>query len=82
MENLEEKNVNCVFINSLHAGLFFMILLSSADLFSKFTFSKHSFRNTIRESNSLDPDQDRHSVVPDLGPSCLQRLSADEKSRC
>ena len=23
-------------------------------------------------SNSLDPDQDRHSVGPDLGPNCLQ----------
>ena len=23
--------------------------------------------NTIRASNSLDPDQDRHFVVPDLG---------------
>ena len=28
-------------------------------------------------SNSLDPDQDRHSVCLDLGPNCLQRLSAD-----
>ena len=25
--------------------------------------------------NSLDPDQDRHAVGPDLGPNCLQRLS-------
>ena len=25
-------------------------------------------------SNSLDPDQDRHSVAPDLVPNCLQRL--------
>ena len=33
-------------------------------------------------SNGLDPDQDRHSVGPDLGPNCLQRLSADDKSRC
>ena len=30
-------------------------------------------------SNSLDPDQDRQNVGPDLGPNCLQRLSADEK---
>ena len=30
-------------------------------------------------SNGLDPDQDRHSVSPDLGPKCLQRLSADNK---
>ena len=33
----------------------------------------------IRVSNSLDPDQDRHYVGPDLGPNCLQRLSADDK---
>ena len=32
-------------------------------------------------SNSLDPDQDQHSVGPDLGPNCLQRLSADDTSR-
>ena len=31
-------------------------------------------------SNSLDLDQDRHFVGPDLGPNCLQRLSADDKS--
>ena len=57
-----------------------MILVSSADFFSKLTFSKNSFRNTIRVSNSLDPDQDLHSVGPDLGPNCLQRLLADDKS--
>ena len=27
-------------------------------------------------SNNLDPDQDQHSVEPDLGPNCLQGLSA------
>ena len=37
--------------------------------------------NTIRVSNSLDPDQTRHFVEPDLGPNCLQRLSADNKIR-
>ena len=36
------------------------------------------FRNTIRVSNSLDPDQAQHFVGPDLGPNCLQRLSADD----
>ena len=30
-------------------------------------------------SNSLDPDQERHYVGPDLGPNCLQRLLADDK---
>ena len=28
----------------------------------------------------MDPDQDRHFVGPDLGPNCLHRLSADDKS--
>ena len=46
-------------------------------LFSKLTFSKSSFGNTIRVSKLLDPDQERCSVSPDLGPNCLQRLSAD-----
>ena len=32
-------------------------------------------------SNSLDPDQAQHFVGSDLGPNCLQRLSADDKSR-
>ena len=59
----------------------FQAFLPSADFFSKSTFSKNSFRNTIRVSNSLDPDQAQHFVGPDLGPNCLQRLSADDTSR-
>ena len=35
----------------------------------------------MRVSNSLDPDQTRPFVRPDLGPNCLQRLSADDISR-
>ena len=31
--------------------------------------------------NSLNPDQARHFVGPDLDPNCLQRLSADNISR-
>ena len=30
-------------------------------------------------SNSLDLNQAHHSVGPDLGPYCLDRLSADDK---
>ena len=30
--------------------------------------------------NSLDPDEARHFVGPDLGPNSLQRLSADGTS--
>ena len=33
---------------------------------------ENSLRNTSRVSNSLDPDQARHCVGPDLGPSFLQ----------
>ena len=47
--------------------------------FSKSTISKKSLRNTIRVSNSLDPDQARRSVGPDLGSTCLQKISADGK---
>ena len=45
------------------------------------TYLQNPFRNTIRVSNSLDPDQARHFVGPDLGPNCLQMLSAGDTSR-
>ena len=31
--------------------------------------------------NSLDPDQARRFVGPDLGRNCLQKLSADDTSK-
>ena len=49
--------------------------------FSKISFLKKSFRNTIWVSNSLDPEQAGHFDWPDLGPNCLQRLSADYTNR-
>ena len=45
--------------------------------FWKLFFSKNSFRNTIRVSNGLDSEQDRH-VGPNLSPNCLQRISAED----
>ena len=39
---------------------------------SKFTFSKNSFRNTIRASIDLDPDKDRRYVRPNLGPNIFR----------
>ena len=39
------------------------------------------FFNTIRMSNSLDPEQARHFVRLDLGPNCLQRSSADKAGK-
>ena len=63
-------------INALHAGIFLMKFCSLL-IFSKLTFSKNSFRNTIIVSNSLDHDQGG----PDLCLNCLQRLSADNINR-
>ena len=34
---------------------------------------------TFRATNILDPDQARRFVGPDLGPNCLEWLSADKK---
>ena len=47
-------------------------------IFSKLTFLKNSFCNTIRVSNSLGQDKAQHFVGPDPGPNCLQRFSADD----
>ena len=49
--------------------------ISCCLLTSKLTFSKHSFRNTIRVSNVLDHDQDRHFVGPDLGPKPFAKIT-------
>ena len=47
---------------------------------SKLVFSKNLLRKTIRVSYTLDLDQDRQNVGPDLGLNCLLRLSADDQS--
>ena len=52
-------------------------------IFFKINISKKKyFRNSLRVSDSLDPDQARRLVGPDLGQNCLQELSADDTSRC
>ena len=53
----------------LHPGKLFPLFCRLL-IFSKSTFSKISFRNTIRVSNTLDPDQARHFVGSDLGTNC------------
>ena len=40
-----------------------MLVLSSADFFSKLTFEINYSRNITRVSNGLDPDHDRRSVL-------------------
>ena len=52
----------------------FMLLLLSAVFFQNKLFKKNP-----SVTNGLDPNQDRHSDVSDMGPNCLQRLSAEEK---
>ena len=50
---------------SLHAENFSLIFCRLLN-FSKLTFSENSIRMTIKVANSLDPDQARHFVGPDL----------------
>ena len=45
---------------------------------SKLMFSENAFSNTIRVSNSFDPDEARHFVGLIWGQNCLQMLSADD----
>ena len=54
----------------------FACFLSSADFY--FQIINYNLKNlTIGVSNSLDLDQARHFVGPDLDSNCLQRFSAD-----
>ena len=50
-------------------------------IFFSQNITKNTSRNTIRVATSLDPGQARRFGGPDLGPKCLQRLSADDTSR-
>ena len=52
-----------------------MLLLSFAYFFN----NNKKKRNTIRASHSLNPDQDRRSVGPDLDANYLQMFSANDK---
>ena len=53
----------------------FHAFLSSADFFQNQLFLKTI---SLRVSNSLDQDQARHFVGPDLGPNFLQIFSAED----
>ena len=49
--------------------------------FFKINFFEKFFQE-YHLSDRLDPDQARHIVRPDLGPNCLQRLSAEDTVTC
>ena len=54
----------------------FMLLLSSATLFQNYLFQK-ILSETLSECQTVWIQTRTHNVSPDLGPNCLQRLSAD-----
>ena len=49
--------------------------------FKIFFFRKILSEEILSVSNNLDPDQALHFIEPDLGPNCLQRLSAHDTSK-
>ena len=54
-------------------GLFYKAssLIIMVFFFNSFLASGHFCHLMVTFSNSLDPDQDRHNVSPDLDPKCL-----------
>ena len=50
-------------------------------IFFKLKFFTNSFRDKFRVSNSLDPDEAKQNIGPDLGPNCLQRLSEGDRRK-
>ena len=68
-------------LNSLKIVKLSILYMQSADFFrQKLNFSINSFGDTIRVSNSLDPDQSGHYVRPDLGQTVCKgyQLTASE----
>ena len=59
----------------------FLMLFVNCYFFQNQLFLKNLFRYTILVSNRLDRDQTCHFAEPDLGPNCLQKLSADDTGR-
>ena len=58
--------------------IFHVFFLLSAGFF----FQNYIFKIELPPvTNRLEPDQARHFVGSDLGPNCLQILSADDTSR-
>ena len=63
--------------NFLHADFFFILLLSFADFFIYILLFKQFFP---KHHQSIKLFKNPDFVSPYLGPKCLQRLSADDKS--
>ena len=59
----------------------FFCIASAEFFFPKIIYFEKNLPEIPFVSNSLDPDQAPPNVGTELGPSCLQRISADNTSR-
>ena len=57
------------------------MFLLSANFFPKSTIPKNYFMNSFRVSNSLDPDQARHFVGPDLDPKLFAKIISRQQTQ-
>ena len=57
-------------ILSMLGNFSFFVVVCCFFFFQNQLFQNILSGNTIRVSISLDPDQDPHFVLPDLGPNC------------
>ena len=64
-------------------GKFFMLFSCLLNLFKIKFFEKffQDYHRSVKQFGSRS-GRTKHSVSPDLGPNCLQRLSAGSKSHC
>ena len=65
-------------INSLPRSKFFMFFVI-CDFFFEINLFEKSFQEYHQSVNSLDPDQTRCFVGPDLVLDCLQKLAGDTR---
>ena len=74
----------CIFTKKLYSVPILSacwVTLHNSLLPANFPSKPTSIKNTIRVSNSLDPNQARPFVWPILGPYCLQKLSTENTNR-
>ena len=74
---IEKKKTHCYLMTHYFANVLYLSICMlgncSCFYFHLLTFFTIKFlKNNHRVSNSLDPDQDRHSVGLHLGSNCLQ----------
>ena len=63
-----------IFFFFIICEFFFFFFFVVCEFFLIFSFFKKSCRNTIRMSNSLDPNQPQPFVGPDLDPNCFSEV--------